>query len=467
MRRCTLKFGTLLLLLAWTCGHAFVTFEHEWGWYGNSYGYTVEQTADQGYIMGAFVQTGIGHYTMSLIRTDSLGDTLWVRYFPNYAGGCACATRDQGYAITGAVNVNLVEKLHALKTNAQGDTLPGYVSPFSGYPRAITGTSDSGFAICGANDVAGGFCLLKFDSTGTETRVTNYPDSETGSFAPNDVVQTRDHGFVLCGVSAPTDTSSFCLFKTDSLGSMLWERSYGLNTAGYSVCETPDRGYLAVGADFNGSPTICVLRTDSAGDSLWCRAISPAGATSSEAVSVRPTRDSGYIIAGWVRNANREQVYLLRLAASGDSLWSSTLGPDSFDVAADVRPTLDQGYAIVGNADLARVMLFKTDTLGRVLGGIAEERHSPRLSLAVTPNPATRFVAAAFAIPWAGQASVEMYDANGRLVRTLFNGTAGPGGLSANWDGRDARGAQAAGGVYFCTLTFQNFQLTRKLTLLR
>jgi hypothetical protein len=462
-----LKTGTLLVLLAWTCGHAFVTFEHEWGWYGNSYGYTVDQTADQGYIMGAFVQTGIGQYTMSLIRADSLGDTLWVKSFPNYAGGYACATRDGGYAITGAVDVSLVEKLHALKTNALGDTLSSYVSPFSGYPRAIIGTSDSGFAVCGSNNDVGAFCLLKFDRTGAETRVTNYPDSVTGSLAPNEVVQTRDGGFVLCGVSAPTDTSRFCLFKTDSLGSMLWQHTYGLNTAGLSVCETPDSGYLAVGAVFEDSPTLCVLRTDSVGDSLWCRVIGPAGATSSEAVSVRSCRDSGYIVAGWIRNANREQVYLLKLAASGDSLWSSTLGSDSFDVAADVRPTLDRGYAIVGNADLQRVLLLKTDTLGRILGGIAEEQHSSRLSLSLTPNPAARFVTAAFAIPTAGRASVEMYDANGRLVRTLFTGTAGPGGFSADWDSRDARGAQVAGGVYFCTLTFQDSRLTRKLTLIQ
>jgi hypothetical protein len=467
MERCTLRVATLLVLFAWTCGHAFITFEREWGWYGNSYGYTVDQTTDQGYVIGAFVQTGIGQYTMSLIRTDSLGDTLWVRFFCNYAGGYACATRDEGYAITGAVDVQLVEKLHALKTNAQGDTQPGYVSPFSGYPRAITGTSDSGFAICGANNDAGAFCLLKFDRTGAMTRVINYPDSLTGSFVPNEVVQTRDGSFVLCGVSAPTDTSSFCLFKTDSLGSTFWQRSYGLNTAGFSVCETPDSGYLAVGAVFDGSPVLCVLKTDSAGDSLWCRTISPVGATSSEAVSVRPCLDGGYIIAGRVRNGNRNRVYLLKLAASGDSLWSSTLGSDSFDVAADVRPTLDRGYAIVGNADLARVLLLKTDTLGRVLGGVAEEHNSPRLSLAVMPNPAVHFVAAAFAIPVAGRASVKMYDANGRLVKTLFTGTAGPGGLSANWDGRDARGTRVAGGVYFCTLTFRSFRLTRKLTLLR
>jgi hypothetical protein len=467
MHRFTLKSGTLLLLLVWTSGHAVATFEREWGWYGNSYGYTVDQTADQGYILGAFVQTGVGQFAMSLIRTDSLGDTLWVRYFPSYDWGYACATRDQGYAITGAATVDLVERLHALKTNAQGDSLRSYVSPFFGYPSAITGTSDSGFAICGINNAAGGFCLLKFDSAGVVTRVTNYPDSETGSFTPHDVVQTRDGGFVLCGVSSPADTSSFCLFKTDSLGSMLWKRTYGLNNAGYSVCETPDRGYLAVGADFNGPQTLCVLRTDSAGDSLWGRVISPAGATSSEAVSVRPTLDSGYIIAGWVRNANREWVCLLKLAASGDSLWSSLLGSDSVDVAADVRPTLDRGYAVVGNADLERVLLFKTDSLGRVFAGVAEERSSPRLSLAVAPNPAARFVAAAFAIPEAGRASVELYDANGRLVRTLFTGTLSPGGLSANWDGRDERGAQVAGGVYFCTLTFQNSRLTRKLTLLR
>jgi hypothetical protein len=68
------------------------------------------------------------------------------------------------------------------------------------------------------------------------------------------------------------------------------------------------------------------------------------------------------------------------------------------------------------------------------------------------PNPFNPRTEIVFAIPEAGQVSLRVYDAAGRLVRTLLDAVlpAGPGAVS--WDGRDQAGRAVASGVYLCRL---------------
>jgi len=61
-----------------------------------------------------------------------------------------------------------------------------------------------------------------------------------------------------------------------------------------------------------------------------------------------------------------------------------------------------------------------------------------------------------------------VFDVAGRLVATLVDGPqpAGPG--SADWDGRDARGAAVSSGVYIYRITADGpRQIARKMVLLK
>ncbi|MGD8396371.1 MAG: FG-GAP-like repeat-containing protein, partial [Candidatus Eiseniibacteriota bacterium] len=82
-------------------------------------------------------------------------------------------------------------------------------------------------------------------------------------------------------------------------------------------------------------------------------------------------------------------------------------------------------------------------------------------------NPRTRF---AFDVPTgAGERSVQIriFDAGGRLVRTLVDGALAPGRHESVWDGRWATGRSAATGVYFYRVTIGDFTRAGKLTLLK
>jgi len=62
-----------------------------------------------------------------------------------------------------------------------------------------------------------------------------------------------------------------------------------------------------------------------------------------------------------------------------------------------------------------------------------------------------------------GTLRVHIYDASGRIVRTLFDGVAAAGPRAFAWDGRDQRGALCARGLYFVRAEQGAAVTTRKL----
>ncbi|HEY6865765.1 MAG TPA: FlgD immunoglobulin-like domain containing protein, partial [Candidatus Eisenbacteria bacterium] len=73
-----------------------------------------------------------------------------------------------------------------------------------------------------------------------------------------------------------------------------------------------------------------------------------------------------------------------------------------------------------------------------------------RLALAPpAPNPSRGTVSMALDPGGASRLRVEVYDAAGRLVRTLLAGPAGGSRVMLAWDGLDERGHRAGAGVYF------------------
>ena len=79
-------------------------------------------------------------------------------------------------------------------------------------------------------------------------------------------------------------------------------------------------------------------------------------------------------------------------------------------------------------------------------------------------NPATRI---AFGLEAPANVRLRVYDAAGRLVRTLSDGSRSAGHYTEIWDGRNARGELVASGVYFYRLEVGPFTQTRKMILAR
>ncbi|MCK4306316.1 MAG: T9SS type A sorting domain-containing protein, partial [Candidatus Eisenbacteria sp.] len=100
---------------------------------------------------------------------------------------------------------------------------------------------------------------------------------------------------------------------------------------------------------------------------------------------------------------------------------------------------------------------------------IGEEVRQPvRLTLAPSsPNPFGNNTRISFALPETGQATLEVFDASGRLVRTLINGMLPAGSHTAVWRGADDARRPAPSGLYYCRLSTDEGMLKRAVVLLR
>jgi hypothetical protein len=85
----------------------------------------------------------------------------------------------------------------------------------------------------------------------------------------------------------------------------------------------------------------------------------------------------------------------------------------------------------------------------------------------VGPNPFEREAKLVLAMPRRDQVDVRVYDVQGHEVRRLYTGEAPAGRHVLAWDGRDARGHEAAPGVYHLSAVGAGQRTTRSIVRLR
>jgi hypothetical protein len=81
------------------------------------------------------------------------------------------------------------------------------------------------------------------------------------------------------------------------------------------------------------------------------------------------------------------------------------------------------------------------------------------------PNPFNPRTEMRFDLAQEGRAKLSIYSLEGRLVRTLVNGTMSAGRHALAWDGRDNNGNSVASGVYLMRLDAFNESASRKIVL--
>ena len=246
---------------------------------------------------------------------------------------------------------------------------------------AVALTADSGYIVAGQSNSFGpgdnDVYLIRVNSMGDTLWTRTYGgDSEDLAFS---VQATPDGGFIVAGwtTSFGAGAADIYLVKTDSAGETLWTRTYGgLNAEfGHSVQPTPDGGYIVAGttASFGaGNRDVYMVKTDASGETLWTRTFGGPG--DDEGNSVQLTRDSGYVVAGQSNSfgAGDADVYLIKINASGDTLWTRTCGDTQEDCGCSVQQASDGGYIVAGStgwADPATsdICVIRTDAAGNTL----------------------------------------------------------------------------------------------------
>jgi hypothetical protein len=86
---------------------------------------------------------------------------------------------------------------------------------------------------------------------------------------------------------------------------------------------------------------------------------------------------------------------------------------------------------------------------------------------AAAPNPLSRRTVIAFDLPQPQSVRVQVYDAAGRLARTLAEGPFVAGRHQRVWDGTDDRGQPVGVGIYFVRFETETVQSRQKIVVLR
>lgn len=466
-----------------------VKFERTYGGSGEDIGWCVQQTSDNGYIITGYTKSfGAGDRDLYLVKTDSLGDILWTQVYGDSNrdwGEHAEQTLDGGYIIVGGTYSYGAgdSDVYLLKTDSLGDTLWTHTYGDWDYDKGncVRQTSDLGYIIVGtfySQSSYGDVYILKTDSLGDTLWTRIYGEVNKDEWGSS-IQETPDGGYIIVGGYGGA-VRDLLLLKVDSLGDTLWIRTYGDAGDEWGACieHTFDGGYIIAGGTNSygaGHSDIWVIKIDTTGDTLWTQTY--GGSSYEWGYSVQQTLDSGYIIAGWTDSFGFGywDVFLIRADTIGDTLWTRTFGGAYWDRGHFVRQTSDLGYIVVGytssfgsgNCD---VYLIKTDSEGTA--GIEERDMDDKSSiinreLSATPNPFNVETLIRYVLSKETTIELAVFNILGEKVKTLVNANQKPGTYSIHWDGKDENGKRVASGIYLYRLKTGNFTNTKKLLILR
>ena len=388
----------------------------EWqGVYGGTasdYLTSSRQTADGGYIIGGYSNSGIngnksedkiGLYDYWIIKTDSAGNIVW----QNVIGGTQNdylnnvePTADGGYILGGtsfsdstadkSENKNGAQDFWIVKTDASGNivwenTIGGdaydylhiiHQTPDGGYIAG--GYSDSGLS--GDKSEAGqGFIdywIVKLDASGN----IEWDNTIGGSGSDNlfDISLTSDGGYIVAGSSTSgisgdkTEAAvgnDYWILKLDGSGNIEWQNTIGGSTEDIpaSIVQTGDGGYIVGGKSNSansgdkteaavGGNDYWVIKLDASGNIEWQNTI---GGTGSDIVNkVMQASDGEYMIAGTSASPlsgdkteasmGLDDYWLVKIDELGVITWDNTIGGNKSDNLVDVQVTADNGYKLGG-----------------------------------------------------------------------------------------------------------------------
>jgi hypothetical protein len=177
--------------------------------------------------------------------------------------------------------------------------------------------------------------------------------------------------FTLGWAESPDLFDRITYAKMESNGDTTWSRiikstSYNVNLN--SGTPTSDGGCIAIGETYvaDRSNDILVVRINAAGDTLWTGSF---GGDSYDNVNfVKELNDGGILVAGTINlydstNANwglnsGEQVYLIKLSANGDKLWTKAVGKTLRESINAIIETTDGSLVLCGTRSESYVYIY-------------------------------------------------------------------------------------------------------------
>ena len=243
--------------------------------------YDIEQTSDNGFVLAGWTYSGGGGSDVYVIKTDASGDTMWSRVYggnEDEYGYAIEQTSDNGYIIAGYTNSYGTGSYdtYIIKTDMNGDTL--WTDVLGGdaddFAYGVMQASDSNYIVVGATwsfgpgtpDNSNSF-LVKYNISGDTIWTTN----SGGNFNERSysLCQTLNTDIIIAGYTDSYGAGGFDIYllKIDNSSDTLWTTTYGGvdNDFAYSIIQNSDTGYTIAGSTLSygaGDYDVILLRTD-------------------------------------------------------------------------------------------------------------------------------------------------------------------------------------------------------------
>ena len=437
----------------------------------NDVGYSAQQTSDAGFILASSSWNGLD-LDMWIIKTDSLGHSVWQMTWSGLSGGddepgCIRQTFDGGYIVTGYTTRTGLENtdLELLRYSSAGalqwqrryGVQGNYMVDFGNW---VEQTPDGGYIITGMHSSPDGAWLIKTDTAGAIVWQRIYAEGTAGYC----VHKTSDNGYIISGASS----SGAVLLKTDSLGNLTWPKYLGGSDA-QKVFEV-QKDYLVLG---NKNSDFWLTKTDSLGNVIWEKTYGGSGQEDAYAMGL--VNDGGCILTGrtFSYGAGESDLWIVRTDSLGDTLWTKTFGGIYNEWGMAAEQTRDNGYMVFGYTELggtgsddAWLIKLKTDLVG------TEETYTaltPKLPLLqIYPNPVGCKTEIKYQLFRKSRVDIAVYNTLGETVANIVNGEDKDAGSHyVNWMPLDTHGKRLPDGVYFCRLMTGEDKQTKKIILAR
>jgi hypothetical protein len=385
----------------------------------DDYGFNIQQTADEGYIVAGVtystdsdVTANQGEADYWIVKMSATGTIQWQKTFGGSAEDYAFSiqqTADGGYIVAGLTNstdgditVNhgdydcWIVKLNATGTIQWQKTFGGSLEDVA---LSVQQTADGGYIVAGYTkstdgDVTvnhGGFdyWIVKLNATGTIQWQKTL--GGTGQDHATCIQQTADGGYIVAGSSNSYDgdvaenlgSYDFWVVKLDATGTIQWKKSLGgtYSDEAQSIQQTADGGYIVAGntdsadgdvSGYHGSYDYWVVKLNATGTIQWQKAF--GGSSDDVATCVQQTTDGGYIVAGWTYSTDGDVIrnnwdyyyvgydyWIVKLSATGTIQWQTALGGSGDDDAFSIQETADGGYIVAGMSNSTDANFFENN----------------------------------------------------------------------------------------------------------
>lgn len=303
------------------------TWSRIYGGSGEDVGYYVRETTEGGFIIaGSTSSYSMGDEMLWLVKTDSNGSMTWDTTFGGFVsssgdgGWSVQQTADGGYIVAGYTQSLGVGRkdLWLIKTDGNGSMI--WNRTFGGIEddvaMSVLQSSDGGYIAAGrtASFGQGGddIWLVKTDSIGGE--LWNETFGGRGDDVGFQVVENADGYAVVGRTESGERDERIQLIKVDLAGRKMWERRYRGSSAA-SLQPTSDGGYIIAGRvdDRVSGRDALLIKADSRGEEQWSMKLGGLG-DDMGTFAIQCT-DGSYLMAGITSSfgMGREDAWLVKI----------------------------------------------------------------------------------------------------------------------------------------------------------